>query len=172
MESKMSNECLILFGRELSDAEVELMRTQTGSKSVELRDWPPDYIANALKFFNDNRVPEKTFYYQATDYHSLLFLNMCDPVPFFICCDDDKTEDFLCRYLEFLGVCEDIYNSVDSLSYSVMVHRKQISAMGIAPYDRNLASYAKKTKEAAHKDGVSTVKAIIQYLRSIEIKPQ
>ena len=172
MESKMSNECLILFGRELSDAEVELMRTQTGSKSVELRDWPPDYIANALKFFNDNRVPEKTFYYQATDYHSLLFLNMCDPVPFFICCDDDKTEDFLCRYLEFLGVCEDIYNSVDSLSYSVMVHRKQISAMGIAPYDRNLDSYAKKTKEAAHKDGVSTVKAIIQYLRSIEIKPQ
>ena len=172
MESTMSKECLILFGRELTDTEVELMRTQTGSKSFELRDWPPDYIATALEFFNDGRVPENVFYYQANDYHSLLFLNMCDPAPVYICCEDDKTEDILRRYLDFLGVCNDINDSLSSLSYSVMVHGKQISKIGIAPYNRNLASYAKKTKEAMLKDGASTVKACRAYLRAIEIKPQ
>ena len=97
-QSKISNECIILFERELSAAELENFKIKSGSRIFEQPMFSPPFLLRILEECYGWEIPDDATFYHAFDYHSILFLTLSDPAPLLIYRNEKKTENFLKLY--------------------------------------------------------------------------
>ena len=165
----MPKDCVVIFGRELTEAEAELMRVNTGSESFQCREWEPPHIAKALLLFCKMKLPNPIYFYDAIDYHSTVFLSLCEPVPIFIYREEADTEEILGKSLDCFDRYEEIFHPLDRMSYPFRVHYKDLASLGIVPKDSQCVHYV-DTMKAAFKEDLRAVRDnCVEHIKSIKI---
>ena len=168
-QSKISNECIILFERELSASELEMMKIKSGSRIFEQQMFSPFFFLRILEECYGWEIPDDATFYHAFDYHSILFLTLCDPAPLLIYRNEEETENFLTKIIEFQDACNELVFSFNEPFSRIKDQYKQFNALRKKPGEAELDTLLDKMKSAIMDDFDTSVCDCIDYISSITI---
>ena len=168
-QSKTSNECVILFERELSALELEMMKVKSGSRVFEQSIFSPPFLLRILEECYGWEIPDDATFYRAFDYHSILFLLLCDPAPLLIYRNEKETENFFTKTIEFQDACNALLFSLDEPFDRIKDQYKQLNSLRKKAVEAELDTLLDKMKSAIMNDFETSASDCIDYISSITV---
>jgi len=112
---------------------------------------------------------DEIFFYDAIDYHSTLFLGLCDPAPIFIYHEEANTEKILGQAVDFWNRCKEIVYPLNRMSHPIRGHYKDLVSLGFTPKDDQFINYVDAIKSAVKADLMAVSSNCVNHLLSIKI---
>jgi arsenate reductase-like glutaredoxin family protein len=168
-QSEISNECIILFERELSASELEMMKVKSGSRIFEQPMNSPPFLLRILEECYGWEIPDDATFYRAFDYHSVLFLLLCDPAPLLIYRNEKETENFFTKTIEFQDACNELLFSLNEPFDQIKDQYKQLNSLRKKPAEAELDALLDDMRSAILSDFETSASDCIDYISSITV---